>query len=296
MITRIPILLLTASSVLSAQGSTSGFGTMELPFTARNASMAEANAADRSNGLTSLLNPALLAGTQTFGISVSHQSWMQDIRSNFLFVNVPFSFLNVGLSVSTTSVGGIEIRDAPGPAIGEFDARTAIIAGTAAYEIEPNVGIGATFKYVYEKIYVEEASSVLFDVGAFYRPPVEGLSAGVSLQHLGFAGALRKEKAKLPTQARIGLAYETIVDDFRILGVLAGTSRSTGTSFRVHTGAECTYAGLVSVRVGYQTGFEARAVSGGLGLFYGNFSFDYGTVPFSLGLGTGHLLTLGYRF
>lgn len=293
---RILILTLFVFPLLRSQGTTAGFGAMELPFAARNASMAEGVVADQTNRLSALINPSLLAGAEAVSISLSHQSWIQDVRSNFLFVTVPISAISAGVSVATTSVGGIEVRNAPGPPIGIFDAHTATIAGTVAYQIVPELAVGAAIKHVYEKIYVDEATSLLFDVGAVYHTPLEGLSGGVSIQHLGLADKLREESAPLPTQTHFGISYETRVDEFRILGVLSGTARSVGGRFHARAGAECTYARLVSLRFGYQSGYEARGISGGLGLVQGGFSFDYGYVPFSLGIGTGHLLTLGYQF
>ncbi len=289
---RLLITVLLCWSSLSAQGTSRGFGFLELPFSARNAALGEATVADYSSALSAHINPAILAGVQSFSISLSHQRWIQDVQSNFLFVSIPTSFVNAGLSVSMTSIGGIEIRDIPGPPAGVFSARSATIAGLLAFQYDPDLSLGVSLKHAYEKIYVDEAASVLFDVGALYRTPGEGLSGGVSIRHFGIVDKMKERRSRPPTQTSFGLSYRTAFDNFEMLGVVSGTSGTASGSIRGHIGLECEYSQVVSLRFGYQSEFEVRGFSFGLGIAYGLFSFDYGSVPFSAGIGNGHLITI----
>lgn len=285
--------LLPAS--LFAQGTSRGFGFLELPFSARNAALGEATVADTTSVLSAHINPAVLAGAGSFSLSLSRQQWIQDVRSNFLFVSVPLSFVNAGLSVSMTSIPGIEIRDIPGPPSGEFSARSATIAGLAAFHYDPNLSFGASIKHVYEKIYIDEAASVLFDVGALYRTPIEGLIAGASIRHFGIVDKMKNLRSHAPTQSTIGLSYRTTMSEFQLLGVISAYSGSASGSLRGQLGFEGTYSEIISIRAGYQSAYEFRGFSFGLGVAYGLFSFDYGSIPFAAGLGSSHLITVGLR-
>ncbi|MEX1138950.1 MAG: PorV/PorQ family protein [Bacteroidota bacterium] len=293
---RLLTLLLLGSTTLFAQGTSRGFGFLELPYSARNAALGEATVADQISIVSAHINPALLAGVQSFSISLSHQRWVQDVQSNFLFVSIPNSFVNAGLSVSMTSIDGIEIRDIPGPPSGVFSARSATIAGLIGFQVDPDLSVGASIKHAYEKIYVDEAASVLFDIGALYRTPIEGLYGGVSLRHFGIVDKMKQRPSSTPTQTTFGLSYTTTLDDFSMLGVVSATSGTATGSLRSQVGIESVYAKVVSLRLGYQSAYEVRGFSFGVGLSYGLFSFDYGSVPFSGGLGNGHLITVGITF
>lgn len=293
---RFLIFFLLSSSTLSAQGTSRGFGFLELPSSARNAALGEATVADFSSFVSAHINPALLTGVQSFSISISHQQWIQDVQSNFLFVSIPTSFVNAGLSVSTTSIGGIEIRDIPGPPAGTFSARSATIAALFGFQVDADLSVGASLKHAYEKIYVDEAASVLFDIGAVYKLPFEGLTGGASIRHFGIADKMRDLRPRAPTQASFGLSYKNTLDQFDVLGVASVTSGTVSGSARSQFGVECAYANTVSLRLGYQSAFEVRGLSFGLGLSYGLFSFDYGSIPFSDGLGNGHLVSVGIIF
>ncbi len=292
---RLTAILLLLHSSLFAQGTSRGFGFLELPFSARNAAMGEATVADTTSVLSAHINPAILAGAESFSISLSYQQWVQDVRSNFLFVSIPTSFLNAGLTVSMTSVSGIEIRDVPGPPTGEFIARSATIAALVAFKYDQDLSFGASIKHAYEKIYVDEAASLLFDIGALYQTPIEGLLAGVSVRHFGMADKMRERRSRPPTQSSFGLSYRTAFEGFDLLGAVSSFTGSATGALRGQLGLEGTYSGIISARVGYQSGYESRGFSFGLGVAYGLFSFDYGSVPFEDALGNGHLITLGMR-
>jgi hypothetical protein len=128
-----------------------------------------------------------------------------------------------------------------------------------------------------------------------YRTPIDGLFAGVSIRHFGLVDKMKERRSRPPTQSAIGLSYRTVVDEFDVLGVVSAFSGSATGGLRGQFGLEGTHSRIVSARVGYQSGYEVRGFSFGLGVAYGLFSFDYGSIPFTDGFGNGHLITLGMR-
>lgn len=282
-------------AVSGAQGVSTGFGFLGLPYSARNAALAEASVADHSNRLSALLNPALLHGMPDFTVSISHQQWIQDVTSDLLQASLGLSFGSIGLTVASTTIAGIEIRTVPGPPEGTFHARSALVGITLALPVQTDLTAGITIQHVYEKIYVDEATGALFDVGFLYATPVEGITAGISLQHAGFAGRLQERRPRLPVTLRGGLAHRLDSGGFTVRTVIAVSTEADQSDLRLHGGVEGMYAGVAGIRFGYQTGFATRGFSAGFGIHYSNFAVDYGFVPFSLGVGSGHLITIGVR-
>lgn len=280
---------------LHAQGSSTGFGFLGLPYSARNAALGEASVADTSDRLSAFLNPAALSGTSAFGISLSHQQWIQGVTSNLLHADLALPFGRLGIRVASTTVPGIEIRTVPGPPEGIFNARSALIGLTAAFPLQTNLTAGITLQHIYEKLYVDEATGTLYDMGLLYVTPLEGISAGVSLQHAGFVGRLRDRRSRLPVTLRGGLSYRFETGDYVVRTLFAISTEANQSGARMHGGIEGVYADLAAIRIGYQTGHETRGFAAGFGVHSSNLMLDYGFVPFSHGLGSGHLITIGYR-
>ncbi len=63
-----------------------------------------------------------------------------------------------------------------------------------------------------------------------------------------------------------------------------------------NTGAEAVYNKTFAVRAGYQTGYEARGFTAGIGVAWGSLNFDYAYTPFSLGLGNANQFSLQFSF
>lgn len=296
MITRAALFILAIASVFSvgrAQGASTGLGFLDLPYTARTAGMGESVVAGKADPLSALLNPALVHGVTGLSISVSHQQWIQDVRSNLLQAAFPLSFASVAFTIAATSIPGIEVRTMPGPPEGTFSARSAIMGLTAAFSTDDDLVIGGSLMHCYEKIYVDDATALLLDLGVLYQTPLSGFSAGASLQRIGSVGNLRDQRSSAPTRFRVGSAYELQADDLSLLGTVAISTGSVEAGTRFHVGVEGRYLSLIAIRAGYQTSIWSRGFSAGLGLTYSALTFEYGYVPFSHGLGSGHLITLG---
>jgi hypothetical protein len=50
----------------------------------------------------------------------------------------------------------------------------------------------------------------------------------------------------------------------------------------------------MTIRFGYETGYEYRAFSAGVGLQYNIFMIDYAYIPFSSQMGTAHIISVGF--
>lgn len=201
-----------------------------------------------------------------------------------------------GIGVTTTSIGGIEIREIPGPPLGTFTARSATLQLGFAADLSSDVTMGAAFRYLYEKIYLDETTGIGFDLGGHYVMPFKGLTAGISFSNLGRLRAHQNEASDLPGEARVGASYQLQFDEWR--AEVHGSSAhplTKGTS-RLQVGSEIAYQETFTARFGYQTRYEVRGLSAGVGIAYKIVQCDYAYIPFSSGLGNAHIFSLAIHF
>lgn len=289
-------LFLLSCSPARSQGSSVGSSHLKLPLTARTAALGESTVADPEQFSSWFINPASLQSAAPLAVTLTHSQWMQEIQTEFIGVRIPFSGGTIGLGVSTNSVPGIEIRDVPGAALGTFSARFSSFQIGYAQNVTNDVSLGASVKYLYEKLYVDEASGYGFDAGLMYSTPIQGLKTGFVITNIGGLRQFQNERSDLPTFVRAGASYHLQEDEFDFLasGVWAGNLPEHDS--HLQAGFEATYDQKISLRLGYQTGYESRALSAGLGIHFDFIQLDYAYVPFSLGLGDSHLFSLGFQF
>ena len=277
-----------------SQGISSGSSYLRFPLTARSASLGETLVAESGSIGSAGINPANLFRTTGGEILLSHSSWIQDVQTEYFSAGYTMSFGTVGVSLLSSSIPNIEIRDNPGQALGTFSARSAYLQASYATSIDSTVRIGVSGKFLYDKLYVEESSGYAFDVGMLYESPIPGLLAGLSASNVGSMGQFVNQRSDLPVQVRMGIAYRFAVEQFDVLVASQFTREGKQQNNSAHLGLELNYRQKLALRIGYQTGYEARSMSAGFGLQYEWITFDYAYIPFSYDLGSAHLFTLGF--
>lgn len=267
---------------------------MKLPASARLAALGESLVAEPGDLGSVMTNPANLLRNENLAILLTHNEWIQDLRSEHISIGQPFSFGTLGLSISSTSIREIEIRDRPGPALATFTARSTALQLSYATSLQQQFVLGTSAKFLYEKMYVDEATGVAVDLGILYLFPSNGLVAGVSLTNMGGTSALASETIPLPRQASIGASYRFSLGGFTLAVSSLFAREDRPQRNRFSTGFEAVFQEDFAFRVGYQTGYDSRSLSAGLGVRYEVLAFDYAFVPFSNNLGTAHLFTIGF--
>ena len=295
------ILLGITSSIfapaLFAQGGATGFDFLKLGIGGRNVAMADAGVVSSVGGASIHYNPANMLQQESAQIFFMHNSWVQDLSTEYIGATVPFGDLAIGFHVNTTRVPDIEIRNVPGPPIGAFDARDLSTGISAAVRVANDVSVGITAKYILEKLYTEYIDGYAFDFGVHYQTTIPNLSASVALANIGSMGELRNETIKLPTLIRIGAAYSYPVESINgsILIEANAIDVFAEKKFHAHVGVEAAYEKSIFARLGYQQGYETKSISAGIGAAYGQFLFDYGFTPFQNDLGTSHTISFAYQ-
>jgi hypothetical protein len=299
MIKKLFIIGFLFSSLIFAQSAgNSGLSFLKFGFGARNIAMADAGTAG-SNDLTALFyNPAKLAMNEQNEIIVMHSEWIQDVRSEMLGVKsfvfgIPFAF---GFNV--TNVSDIEVRTKPGEPETTFDANYFTASLSTAFNLSTKISAGVTGKYLYEGLLSDESTGFGLDLGVNYITPIENLTASAVIKNLGSMNELRNEKTTLPSEFRIGAAYDFNLGEnkFNVIPVFELQKYLETDDIHFNIGGEVFYDKLIALRVGYQSGYESRGFTGGLGLRWGNLGFDYAFLPFSFGLGSANLFSVQFKF
>jgi len=296
------VVMMTAmSGALRAQAGRSGMAFLKLGVSGRAVSMGDAMSASVVGGAATHYNPAGVfdAGEGLAQILLMHKEWIQDVRSQFLGASVQLSDESAfGFSINTASVADIPIRTRPGTAVETFSSRDFAMGLTYARGFSDDVKIGVTVKYLFEKIFVDEANGFAFDLGAQYMTPVENLRFGLAIANLGSTNNLRNESIKLPSLLRAGPAYTFEVESMTSHVMLATDLLYIFPEKKsyLNVGGEWLFNDVVAARAGYQVGSEARHFTTGIGVEYGMFTLDYGFVPLTANLGSGHTFSLTLNF
>lgn len=288
--------LLNTPLLFGGAGHT-GLSFLKLGVGARALGMGEAYSAVSADATAMYYNPARLTYAKNSQVILMHKEWIQGVKTEYLGAMVSRSNMSIGLSLNATSVNDIELRTIPGAPLGTFSARNAAIGLSAGYAFDPSFSIGITGKYVYEKILVDEASGIAFDIGSSYQTPWN-LRVALAIANLGSVNELHNESSSLPRSIRVGGAYEMILEHVDGTFLLASDIVSiTGVGItHLNFGGEFSYKNLFAVRVGYQTGYEAKNFSAGVGIRQGLVQVDYAFVPFRYDLGTTQTFSLNIEF
>lgn len=279
--------------VVLAQGTSTGGSDLKFLFPARILSMADATIADTANATSSFVNPASLASGKGPEIMFSQMQWIQDIQTQLISTSVPLLDGTIAFAISSTSIAGIEIRDVPGPPIGTFNAHSTVFQLGYGMIAIKDVNIGATVKYLYDKLYIDEASGYAIDIGGIYTTPVRGLALGATLTNIGRINKFRSDYSNLPSSLTVGVNYGYAVDQFKFVGAVMGSHKTVPGLNAIHLGAEVMYSDLIAARIGYQTSYDIRGISAGLGIRYAILQLDYAYVPFSEAFGDANIITIG---
>ncbi|MBK7378065.1 MAG: PorV/PorQ family protein [Ignavibacteriales bacterium] len=299
MIKKILSIALISFTFVNAQSAgNTGLSFLKFGFGARNIAMGDAGTS-ASNDLTALFyNPAKLNINSDNEILVMHNEWIQDVRSEVLGAKTNIFGLPFAFGFNVTSVSDIQLRTKAGEPDALFDANYFYGSISTGFEVYENISTGITAKYLYEGLLSDEATGYGFDLGLFYKTEMAGLTFSGVVKNLGSMNKLRSEETKLPSEIRIGPAYNFDLGENKFDAIVAGEFQKYLDTDDIHfnLGGEVLYDNLLALRAGYQTGFESKGFTAGLGLMWGSLKFDYAFLPFSLGLGNANLFSVQIKF
>ena len=296
---RILLTVIIASSLSLAQSAgNSGLAFLKFGFGARNIAMGDVGST-ASNDLSAMYyNPSRLVPLHENEVMFMHNEWIQDVRSEVGGIKWNMFSLPWAVGFNVTTVSDIEVREKPGDPITRFNANYFFGSLSSSFTIVRDLDFGATIKYLYEGLFNYESTGYGLDFGLNYLTPVKSLTVSAVIKNIGSMSELRVEGTKLPSEMRLGGAYSFGLEASKLDFVLAAEFQKYLETDDIHinTGGEIIYNQAFAARVGYQSGYESRDFTGGVGVMWGNLRFDYAYMPFSLGLGNGNLFSVQFKF
>ena len=293
------LIFILASSYICAQSAgNAGLSFLKFGFGARNIAMGDVGAS-ASNDLSALYyNPSRLALIEKNEVLIMHSSWIQDVNSELFGIKWNMFGLPWAIGLNYTSINDIEIRTRPGEPDSKFNANYFFGSLSTGFYVWDKLSFGTTIRYLYEGLLSDEANGWGFDFGLNYETPFRGLSVSAVIKNIGSMNALRMQETQLPTDFRLGSAYKFGVESAKLdLVAVAEFQKYLDTDdIHLNLGGDIVYDQIIALRVGYQSGYEAKSFTAGIGLMWGNLRFDYTYMPFSLDLGNANLFSLQFKF
>ena len=286
---------------------TSGAAFLKIGVGARPASMGDAFIASGDDINSVFHNPAGLTDSKDFEFTAQYGAYFQSINHNALAVSKKLGsagFLSIG--VVNLSVDKIERRSSDTALPDEFFAAGdyAYMAGFAR-GITPRITLGANLKYISLRIDDKTAGAPAADVGIKWKPVIKGkeIFVGAAVSNIGTEIKFNQTADPLPLTAAIGVAARFLGDDLLVAADVV-SPRDNNVSF--NTGVEYSRPVKsdikVSARAGYKSGLSSdeklgglAGLSGGAGISYRQFIFDFAWIPYGL-LGDTFKYALSVRF
>lgn len=286
-------LFLTVFSLSAGKTWSEGFPTLKLGAGGRASALGLAYTALSDDGSAGFWNAAGLCFIGRNDVVLSVHRWIGDVQSEFVGFGWGDGRTGFGIHMLYTEVGGIEHRIVPSPTpLAVFSSHEFVGGISFARMIGRRISVGLTAKVLYEKIFFDEALGAACDIGFLWKVWDEGLRVGGVLQNMGKTGRLQDEAIALPFTGRLGLAFSVFGLGGKWVFVADGV-KERDFPFHLHSGVEYGWKDVLYLRCGYQTGYETRDLTWGMGVAWHGFRLDYTTMPFRRGIGDSHRLTVG---
>lgn len=281
----------------SQTAGNSGLSFLKIGSGARNISLGDNGAVFANDASAIFYNPANIGSSSGPEVSFTHNEWIQGVKTEMLAARFSLFGLKMGIGINSTRIGDIEVRERPGAALSTFTADFYAVSLGTGFKISDRIDAGFAVKYLYEGMFYEDATGFAVDLGARYSIS-DKMFAVVALRNLGAMNELKTTATKLPADLRIGGGYNFELPDNKLAfntGLEVQKYLATD-DIHVNFGAEVLYDNLIALRLGYQTLYESKGFTSGLGIYWNKFVFDYAISPFGQNLGMGHTFSVKLGF
>jgi hypothetical protein len=291
----------TALAELDLQAGTTALPFLKIGAGAGPAAMADAGIAFVSDATAAYWNPARLSFVPTrHSLSFQHNAWIAGTSVDEIYYSLRLGRHSLGLSGRMLSSGDIPLReDLPTEEpLAYYQAYDAF--GGISYSFAPFSGVafGASYRRLYEKIYLDSGYGYSLQAGLNYRFEKIGLSLASTADHLGrFKLEKYYNTYKLPATFKLGAAWEMpwVFYEGRATAVL-DVVKTVYFDWQARIGMQYLWRDQLALRAGYKEGHSSESFSAGLGLKWRSYSCDYAFVSHDYELGASHRISLGLGF
>ncbi|MFC2048885.1 PorV/PorQ family protein [Elusimicrobiota bacterium] len=226
-------------------------------------------------------NPAGISMINSSELNLMHNEAGENIRHEYAAFAKQEPRLRgaVGTSISYFSVRDIQGYDSNGVKTSLLDSSSLAVGLSYSFLPYQDTSLGATLKFIDEKLHNKSATAYAFDLGILWKTPVQGLQFGAVLKNAGTGLKFISEKSPLPMTFNMGLSQS-----FDILGYSTIISAETvfPSDYKSHFlfGLESTAYRILSIRAGYNTSDDLDSgIRLGGGISGKNLSIDYAWTP-----------------
>ena len=289
------ILILFPNSLYAGNGSATGMSFLKIGVDAASSAMGGAAVSNSSDASAAYWNPAGLANSDGMNIMFSNQEWLEGSNNQYLGLSIPTTTFNLGLTIALSGVSDIERREKPTlEPLGYFSSNSLAMAFSAAIGMNGNLKIGATAKFLYEKIHIYSANGFALDLGLIKTLNFLNLKSALVLKDLGRMSSLNDESTALPTRITGGLSGGFDRETSLAFNWAIDVGKYLNSGSFVRLGGEMTFHDLLSLRGGYRQNSEnSSGITAGIGIRLNRYTFDYAYLPFDFNLGDTHQISFG---
>ncbi|MEW6097356.1 MAG: PorV/PorQ family protein [bacterium] len=207
----IGVMVFSADYCLSKTPGEKGAVFLKLSQGARPIGMGETFVAIADDINALYWNPAGIAEVKNRQATFMYADWLEEITYNYLAYIHPQQIMGgiMGGGLTLLDSGSIDRTIDQKGKIGDYDAKDIALTISYAKKLTENCNLGASLKYIQMKIDNEKSTGIALDIGCLYKPTVENLTIGATIQNLGpKLKAFISEKDALPLNIKVGGAYK----------------------------------------------------------------------------------------
>ncbi len=285
----------------------------------RATAMGAAYVADNTDVSSLYWNPGAFQQAGKTQLLFSQTDWLVGTKFRWLGFMLNLGDENaLGISLTQLDYGEEEVTTVAQPdGTGEqWDAQDLAIGLSYCRRLTESFSIGATGKYVNQRIWNESATAFAFDLGLLFVTNFNGMRLGVSMSNFGgdlkldgrdllqrvdidpsnsgsnkaLVGSLKTDPWSMPLLFRVGVAMDVLnSDQFRVT-LAADALRPSDNEESVNFGGEVGWNNMVFLRGGYKSLFGTDTEEGlslGAGVKYtqpgvGALQVDYAFTKFGV--------------
>jgi hypothetical protein len=230
-------------------------------------------------------------------VQFSHSEWYQDLRHENLGLVIPRGSVTFGAGLAYLDYGQIQGYDNFGYATEELSIYSLLASVSMAVRLSDKIAVGLTGKYIEQSLDLAKGQAFAGDFG--FLADFGVFRWGLAAANFGSAIKYLDETENLPLTIRSGLAIRPM-GETALIALDINVPREGETS--IHNGLELGMNDQLFLRAGltYKTNappeMKAFGYNLGLGIAYGNGSFDYSVIPSGIANDVSHNFSIGLRW
>ncbi|HLP16565.1 MAG TPA: PorV/PorQ family protein [Bacteroidota bacterium] len=233
-------------------------------------------------------NPGAFVQAKKSEFVFTNSEWLAGTKFRWFGLMIQLGDNALGLTLTQLDYGEDEVTTVDNPeGTGDRWSAADIAAGLSySRQLSDRFSMGATVKYVSQRIYNETASSVTFDMGLLYVTDFHGMRLGMSMSNFGgdltlsgrdlltptdidpthagsnktLVGNLKVDSWPMPLLFRVGLAMDVVKNDEMSATVAVDALRPSDNTESVNVGGEIGWRNMLFVRGGYKALFSNESV------------------------------------